>query len=193
VGALTAVLLLALFLVVANRLDALAQPVFRRLHALPAALRLERSEAAAKPRLAPLLQADIGRGALQVRDEALRSIVTLPADGLFVAGSARFEPQQLALLARVAEALKGTPGQIAVIGHTDNAPVASLQFPSNWHLSHERARAVLAVLAQHGTAAERLRAEGRADIEPLVPNNNAAGRTKNRRIEVELRLPRPDA
>jgi type VI secretion system protein ImpK len=190
--ALTAGLVLGIFLVFNGRLDDLARPVFRQIHALPMALRVDRSEAAAKPRLAPLLQADIGRGAIQVRDEALRSVVTLPADALFVPGSARVEPRQLDLLARVAQALKDTPGQIAVIGHTDSAPVSSPQFPSNWHLSHERARAVLAVLAQQGARADRLRAEGRADVEPLVPNSTAAERARNRRIEIELRLPRPD-
>lgn len=192
VGVLTAAFLLGLFLVVNDRLDELAQPVFRRLHAVPAALRIERNEASARPRLAPLLQSDIARGALQVRDEALRSVVTVPADRLFVAGTARIEPAQVELLARLAQALQSTPGQIAVIGHTDNAAVASLQFPSNWHLAHERARAVLGVLAQRGTPAQRLRAEGRADLEPLAPNDDAAGRARNRRVEIELRLPRPD-
>ena len=191
-AALTAGLLLALFLFVIGRLDGLAQPVFRQIHALPMALRAEPSPGAARPRLAPLLQADIGRGALEVRDEALRSVVTLPADALFVPGSAQIQAQQLELLSHVAQALMSAPGQIAVIGHTDNVPVSSLQFPSNWHLSNERARAVLAVLAQQGAPAPRLRAEGRADVEPLGANGSAAQRARNRRIEIELRLPRPD-
>ena len=191
-AALTAGLVVAIFLVVIGRLDDLAQPIFRQLHALPMALQVERNQAAAKPRLAPLLQADIGRGAIQVRDEAQRSVLTLASDSLFVPGSAQLQSQQLDLLAHVAQALKGTAGQIAIIGHTDNVPVSSLQFPSNWHLSHERARAVLAALAQQGAPAQRLRAEGRADVEPLVPNQSAAERARNRRIEIELRLPRPD-
>ncbi|HEY2927468.1 type IVB secretion system protein IcmH/DotU [Piscinibacter sp.] len=191
-AALSAGLLLGLFLLFNGRLDDLARPVFRQIHALPLTLRVDRSESAARPRLAPLLQADIGRGAIQVRDEALRSVVTLPADALFVPGSARVEPRQVDLLAHVAQALKDTAGQIAVIGHTDDAPVSSPQFPSNWHLSHERARAVLAALVQQGARAERLRAEGRADVEPLVPNDSAAARARNRRIEIELRLPRPE-
>jgi type VI secretion system protein ImpK len=87
--------------------------------------------------------------------------------------------------------LKGSPGQIAVIGHTDDTPVRSPQFPSQWHLSNERARAVMAVLLQAGIAPARLRAEGRADAEPLQPNTDAAARARNRRIEIELRPPRP--
>ena len=138
------------------------------------------------------MQAELARGALQVRDEALRSVVTLPADALFVPGSARIEARQQELLARVAQALKTTPGQVAVIGHTDNAPVSSPQFPSQWHLSHERARAVMAALVQGGIGAERLRAEGRADAEPVAANDSPAARARNRRVEVELRLPRPN-
>ena len=190
--ALAAAILLGMFLVLNGRLDTLARPVFRQIHAVPAALQLAPAEAAAKPRLAPLLQADLGRAALQVRDEALRSVITLPADTLFVPGSAKVEPAQHELLKRLALALKDIPGQIAVIGHTDDAPVGSLQFPSNWHLSRERAQAVLAALVEQGLRPERLRAEGRADVEPLVPNRSAAERARNRRIEIELRLPRPD-
>lgn len=182
------------------RLDALAQPLFRRIHDDTAALRSERLPAAAagivaaaRPRLAPLLQADIADGALQVRDEAARSVVTLPADELFEGGSARLQPGRIALLGRVAQALKGQPGIVVAVGHTDNTPTASLQFPSNWHLSREQAQAVVAQLARAGLAGERTRAEGRADAEPRGPNDTPAGRAGNRRIEIELLLPRPDA
>jgi type VI secretion system protein ImpK len=186
-------LLVGTFLLFNNRLDALAQPVFRTIQAVPAALRLDRATAAAKPRLAPLLQADIARGALQVRDEAMRSVVTLPADTLFVPGSAQVEAQQAELLGRIARAVKDIPGQVAVIGHTDDVPVSSPQFPSNWHLSRARAQAVQAALVERGARADRLRAEGRADAEPLVPPTATAERARNRRIEIELRLLRPDA
>jgi type VI secretion system protein ImpK len=189
---LTGGVLLALLLFVGTRLDAQVQPVFRALHALPQALRIERREAATRPRLAAPLQAEVASGALAVRDETLRSVVTLGADTLFVPGSARLAADQDRLLARVATALKDAPGQIAVIGHTDDAPVASLQFPSSWHLSLERARAVQAALVAHGVPPARPRAEGRADIEPLAPNQDATSRARNRRVEIELRLPRPD-
>jgi type VI secretion system protein ImpK len=191
---LSAALILGLFLAFNARIDALAQPVFRQILALPAPLRLERSDATtARPRLAPLLRADLARGSLQVRDEALRSVLTLAADTLFVPGSAQIDVNQSALLERIARVLKDSPGQIAVIGHTDDAPVSSPQFPSQWHLSNERARAVLAVLGQAGIGAERMRAEGRADVEPLLPNDSDAARARNRRIEIELRLPRPSS
>ena len=185
-------LVLGVLLALNSRLGDMAEPVFRQVHAVPAALRLTRADTAARPRLAPLLQADAARGAIEVRDEAQRSVIRLPADALFVSGSAQLQSAQAELLGRIAQALKDLPGQIAVIGHTDNGPVGSLQFPSNWHLSRERAQAVLAALVHQGARPERLRAEGRADVEPLVPNNTAAERARNRRIEIELRLPRPD-
>lgn len=205
VFAVGAVLVLAGWLLANARLEAMAQPLFRQIHEYSAALRPDRPPAgaaatavaaarpAAKPRLAPLLAADAAGGRLQVRDEALRSVVTLPADSLFEPGSARLQATQTDLLARVAQALKGQPGVVVAVGHTDNAPVASLQFPSNWHLSRERAQAVVAQLTQQGLAAERSRAEGRADAEPRGPNDTEAGRALNRRIEIELLLPRPDA
>ncbi len=188
----TAGLLLALWLVLGARLDAAAQPVFRAIHAVPQALRLDRSETASKPRLAPLLKDEVARGALQVVDEPMRSVVRVPADGLFVPGSARLVPAQGALLQRIAAALATVPGQVAVIGHADDQPVVSPQFPSSWHLTRERAMAVQAALVQHGVPPGRARAEGRADAEPLVPNAGEAQRARNRRIEIEVRLLRPD-
>jgi type VI secretion system protein ImpK len=192
-AAIGAGLLLGVVLLAGARLDALATPAFKRIHALPSLLSVDRGTTlAAKERLAPALRDDIARGTLAVRDEALRSLLTLPADALFVAGSASIEPKQLPLLARVAQALASTPGQVSVIGHTDDAPTASLQFPSNWHLSRERAQAVMDALAQQGVSRDRLHAEGRAEVEPLVPNTTPAQRARNRRIEIELRLPRPE-
>jgi type VI secretion system protein ImpK len=191
--ALAGALLLVLWLTLNARLDAASGPLFRQIATLPSALRVERAAPAAKARVAPLLAADVASGTLAVRDEATRSVITLPADTLFVPGSARIDPARRELLARVARALKGLPGQVAVVGHTDDAPLASLQFPSSWHLSREQALAVMAALVEAGERADRVRAEGRADAEPLAPNSNAAQRARNRRVEIELRLPRPEA
>jgi type VI secretion system protein ImpK len=191
--AVGAALVLGTILLVNAQLERLAQPVFRQIHELPAALRVERPAVAVKPRLAPLLQADIARGAIEVRDEPMRSAITLPADALFEAGSARIEPRQLETLAHIARALGGLQGQVVVIGHTDSAPTGSLQFPSNWNLSRARAQAVLNSLVQQGLRPDRVHAEGRADVEPRVRGGTPAEQAKNRRIEIELQLVRPDA
>ena len=72
-----------------------------------------------------------------------------------------------------------------IAGHTDNQPIRTARFPSNWHLSQERADVVRTELGKLVEPA-RLRAEGRADTQPLVDNTTPAGRARNRRVEVTL-------
>lgn len=87
---------------------------------------------------------------------------------------------------RIAEALTGIAGPVLVTGHTDNTAMRSLRFPSNWHLSDERARVVRDLMVRSGLAAERVRSEGRADGEPAAPNDSPANRAINRRVEITL-------
>jgi type VI secretion system protein ImpK len=193
--ALGALCLVAATLALQSRLNSQADPIFQRILALAPALRsdlLNRSSVAARPRLTPALRTDIESGEIEVRDEALRSVVVLPSDALFVAGSARLDERRSDLLARIAAALAAQPGQVAVVGYTDDQAANSVQFPSNWHLSFARASAVVQALARHGALAKRLRAEGRAEAQPVAPNDAAEGRRRNRRIEIELLLPRPE-
>ena len=138
------------------------------------------------PRLAQLLQPDVKGGLVAVRDEVDRSVVTLRGDGLFAPASATPAAGQEALLGRIAMALKQLPGTVLVTGHSDSSPIRTARFPSNWHLSQERADAVQARLVADGLPAERVRAEGRADAEPLVPNDSASNRALNRRVEITL-------
>jgi type VI secretion system protein ImpK len=198
VFAVGAALVLGAFLFLNARLNDLARPAFGQIAAVPATLRPERGApgaAAAEPastRLAAPLAADVASGALEVRDEPLRSIVIVPADALFAAGTAQVQPRFGAVLGRVAQALAAAPGQVVVSGHTDNEPVSSLQFPSSWHLTRARAGAVAATLVQGGVRNERVRAEGLADAEPRAPNTTPAARALNRRVEIVLQLPRPE-
>jgi len=176
-----------------SRLNRESEPLLRQLHDVHAGLAAPApAAAAARPRLAPLLADDVNAGALEVRDEAQRSVVTLSADALFVPGTAELQPRQRERLRRVAQALRGLPGRVEVMGHTDDRPLESLRFPSNWHLSRERAKAVAAALVEAGLPAQRVRAEGRAETEPRAPNDSPAGRARNRRVEVLLLLPRPE-
>lgn len=189
------VVVVAVVLVFGAQLEASAAPVFRQIHAVASALRVDAKgsgAAAAKPRLAAALPADVASRTIAVRDEAMRSVVSLAADDLFVPGTAQIDPQKQPVLLRIAGALANLPGNVVIVGHTDNVPVKSLQFPSSWHLTYERAQAVMAALAQAGIAPGRLRAEGRADAQPLASNDTAEGRATNRRIDVELQLPRPE-
>jgi type VI secretion system protein ImpK len=142
---------------------------------------------AAKPRLAQFLQSDIKAGLVAVRDEVDRSVVTLRGDGAFAPGSAALLPEREALMGRIADALAQVSGSVLVTGHTDNQPIArSARFPSNWHLSEERARTVRDLLVARKVAPGRIRAEGRADAEPLVANDTPGNRALNRRVEITL-------
>lgn len=139
----------------------------------------------AAPRLAALLDADIKAGLVQVNDLADRSVVVIKGDGLFGPGSAEVSGELRPLVLRIGEALQRLKGTVLVTGHTDNQPIRSLRFPSNWHLSQARAEAFRNLLSER-VEIGRLRAEGRADAESLADNATPAGRAKNRRVEVTL-------
>ncbi len=105
---------------------------------------------------------------------------------LFPSGSAALTAEGEALLQDLAEALRDHPGAISVEGHTDDRPIATDAFPSNWELSAARATRVLRRLVDAGVPAEQLRAVGRADTAPVAPNTNEPGRRANRRVDVLL-------
>ena len=144
--------------------------------------------AAAAPRLATFLQEEIRRGLVRVDDHLDRSIVTILGDGLFKPGEATIASESQGLLARIGDALRGVPGPVDVIGHTDNVPIRTLRFPSNWELSKARAESVSRILSAR-VSAERLRADGRGEAEPVAPNDTPQGRAKNRRVEITLHVP----
>jgi len=119
---------------------------------------------ATAPRLAPLLAQDVAARRVTVRDEAHRSIVNVPAERLFEAGSTRPSADGAALIARVATALAGQTGKVVVIGHTDGRDARSARLPSAWHQSFEWAREVADALGRT-VPAERLAVEGAADLD----------------------------
>jgi type VI secretion system protein ImpK len=189
-----AALVLAAVMWMSSRLSRQTTALLQQLHDVQTSLAaVPAGAAAAKPRLAPLLADDLNAAALEVSDEAQRSVVTLAADTLFVSGTAQLQAQQRDRLRRIAQALAGLPGRVEVVGHTDDQPLESLRFPSNWHLSRERAQAVATALIEAGLPAARVRAEGRAETEPRVANESPAARARNRRVEVQLLLPRPES
>ncbi len=141
---------------------------------------------AARPRLAQFLQADVKAGLIAVRDDVDRSVVTLRGDGLFAPASAALEPGREALLGRIGDALARVGGAVLVTGHTDRTPMRSARFPSNWHLSQARADSVRDLLVAHHVPAGLVTAEGRADSEPVEPDDTPAHRAQNRRVEVTL-------
>lgn len=191
-AAVAATLLAGIYLLLAFSLGGLSDPVYGQIQGLrlmpptpPVTL------PAPKPRLAQFLASEIKAGLVAVRDEIDRSVITIRGDGLFDPGSASLSGDREALMRRIAEALAQVPGPVLVTGHTDNQPIRSLRFPSNWHLSEERAKAVRAILVSQGVPAARVGAEGRADGEPVVANDSAGNRALNRRVEVLLLAAKP--
>ena len=87
-------------------------------------------------------------------------------------------------MSAIAEVLAPTEFPITIEGHTDNVPINTPQFPSNWELSAVRATTVLRLFADSGVAAERLTAIGYADTRPVEPNVLADGRARNRRVTI---------
>jgi type VI secretion system protein ImpK len=192
VAAVLAFLLLALFLVLRLTLNAQTDATFTALQSIDAQVAAAPAPpppatpaAPPPPRLAQLLKSDIDAGSVEVKDLADRSIVTLRGDGVFDPGSADVSSKARPLFERIGKALNDVPGPVLIAGHTDNQPIRSLRFPSNWHLSKDRAASVKALLSA-AVKPERLTAEGRADTEPLADNNSADGRAKNRRVEITL-------
>lgn len=190
-AAVAALILVAVHLILSISLSDASDPVFARIQGLrlpPPVVAV--AQAAPKPRLAQFLQSDIKAGLVAVRDEVDRSVVTIRGDGLFAPASATLVPEREELMRRIGDALALAGGQVLVTGHTDNTPMRSARFPSNWHLSEERARTVRDLLIARKVPAERIQAEGRADSEPLLANDSASNRAMNRRVEVTLMVGR---
>jgi type VI secretion system protein ImpK len=87
---------------------------------------------------------------------------------------------------KIAAALANEPGEIRVTGHTDNVAIFTVRFPSNHELSVERAKAVAAVLKPGIPDQTRFKIEGKADTQPVAPNNTEEGRARNRRVEISI-------
>lgn len=110
----------------------------------------------------------------------------ISASSLFKAGEASLQPDSVEVLRRVASVLQPDDFLIEVEGHTDDIPISTSQFPSNWELSSARASSVVRVLIENGVSPTRLTVVGRASNQPLVPNLTAETRAKNRRVTITI-------
>jgi len=183
-----ALVLVGIYLAYSVLLGTQSDPVARDLAQLKIPAPVERAPAsAATPDIAKQLAAEIGRGQVAVTDAAGRSTIVIRSDNLFASGNARIESALEPIVLRIAEALEAVPGSILVTGHTDDVPIRTARFPSNWELSTERAASVVALLARKLSQPARLKAEGLADSEPIAPNDSALNRARNRRVVIILR------
>jgi chemotaxis protein MotB len=128
---------------------------------------------------------DAGKVSIHVRRG--RIVLSLHNDVLFDEGKTDLKPAGKQALTEIGQALRTVPGRsFQVAGHTDNLPIKSKEFPSNWELSTERAVVVVKFLAAQGVNSGVLSAAGYGEFDPVAPNADAASRSKNRRIEISL-------
>ncbi len=130
---------------------------------------------------------EIEDGSLDIGTEGQRIVIRIQEKGSFPSGRAALLPQFAPVLGRIGKVLKRTPGQVVIAGHTDDVPIHTKRFRSNWELSAARAVTVIHHLAKvTGIGHERFLVEGHADTRPLAPNDSAANRARNRRVEIVI-------
>jgi chemotaxis protein MotB len=117
-------------------------------------------------------------------------VISLREAGFFASGSATPKPETLATLRQIAVSLRRSPYDLRIEGHTDNIPVHTAEFDSNWELSSARAiRIARALLDLKAMPADRISAAGYAEFHPVASNGSAEGRAENRRVDLVV-LPR---
>jgi chemotaxis protein MotB len=148
----------------------------------------------AQPSIADLGLGDLGKSVEVVINKQSVSF-RISNELLFPSGQATLSPDGLAVLKKLAVVVNRSKYPLSVEGHSDNAPIRTAPFPSNWELSTSRATSVLRELVHDGVDSGRLRAVGYADTRPLKPNDTPQGRAANRRVELILQITptRPDA
>ena len=131
------------------------------------------------------LEGEIEAGLIEVETELNRIVIRIQEKGSFSSGDARLNSRFIPILKKIHDVLIKTEGAIAVAGHTDDIPINTPRYRSNWELSTSRATSVVHEFLKFGDVPpDRFVLEGYADTKPLVPNDTAASRAKNRRVEV---------
>ena len=131
-------------------------------------------------------------GQINVTEGAFGLTIDINSSLLFASGDSRLNPVAVKALAAIGQVLASSEFPIAVEGHTDNAPINSGVFQSNWELSAVRAASVVRVFVDNGVSAGRLTATGYADQRPVADNATPDGRQRNRRVAVTIAAPLDD-
>ena len=131
------------------------------------------------------LEQEIKDGLIVVESQFSRIVIRIREKGSFLSGDARLNPDFIPILGKIHDVLLLTDGKIAVAGHTDNVPISTPRYRSNWELSTSRATSVVHELLSSGDmSSERFVLEGYADTKPLLPNDTPENRAQNRRVEI---------
>ncbi len=137
-----------------------------------------------------LLATEIQQGTVQVEIKNSSVVMRFPERVAFTSGSdemnANFDPA----IANLVKVLNRLPGEVIISGHTDNLPIDTFRFRSNWELSSARAVSVLhALLNESDLKSKRFTVQGHADTNPLIDNGTAINRAENRRVEISIQVP----
>jgi chemotaxis protein MotB len=118
-------------------------------------------------------------------------VISLREIGFYASGSATLKSSSLPAVQRIAEVLLNRPESIRIEGHTDDVPIHNAEFASNWELSTARATGMIRLfITEFRFPADRLSAAGYANYHPVASNATAAGRARNRRVDVVVLAPR---
>ncbi|MDR1849224.1 MAG: flagellar motor protein MotD [Zoogloeaceae bacterium] len=138
--------------------------------------------------LAPLVRA----GQVRVLETSRGVTVEINDSVLFAPGQARLETSSVSALEAVARVLAGSEYPITIEGHTDNMPIHTAQFPSNWELSAMRATTVLRLFVDVGVDPQKLTAIGYGEQRPVEENDTVEGRARNRRVNILIDAAAPE-
>lgn len=134
------------------------------------------------------------QGSVSVRESREGILITLSGNLLFDPAKADLKPESVIVLEEIARIIRERPNELRIEGHTDDIPVDTPMFPSNWELSTARAVAVAKYLSEiEGIAAERLGAVGYGEFRPIAGNDTRDGRALNRRVDILIIYPDHDS
>ncbi len=153
-------------------------------------LSLQKVEAKLKYLLSPLT----AKNQVVITAQPLTLTIQLNAAVLFPDGKAQLMPDAVPLIGQIARSLAQLPPPFTIVvqGYTDDKPINTAQFPSNWSLSVERSVSVVALMQTQGVNGAQLAAEGFAEFAPIADNKTAAGRAQNRRVIFVVHAPDPN-
>jgi chemotaxis protein MotB len=138
-----------------------------------------------KEQLDKVLKEEIEKNNIRMAENSSGLTVSMAEAGFFDAGSAAMNPQALLVIDRIAATLAPLGYNLRVEGHTDNTPIHTAQFPSNWELSTARATFLLQYLISNGNIPpQRLSAVGYGEYRPVTSNSTPEGRAANRRVDL---------
>lgn len=144
------------------------------------------AEQAAKE-VGKVLAKEAAQGQLEIETEGNKLIIRVKEETTFPPGSAQALTSLDPILKKISDAVGSSPGRIVVEGHSDNIPISTPQFASNWELSSARAATIVrAMIAQKQLPPERFEVRGLADTRPVASNDTARDRAKNRRVDIVI-------